>query len=1184
MRGRLRFLILTSVFFLCSLAALPAQTTGARTPIRNGVLQTDLDAAGFSILNLNGGGGGGAVPVGATLYVDKTNGNNGTALRGRLDKPFLTITGAVGAASAGDVVLIGPGKFDESVVLPTGVAIQGRGIDVTTIGGVATPRRVVLGTNTIVADLTVDGSHGSNTLFHAPIGNLTGDAAAFTSAYVFRCKILGNTDGFYLEKAGATGLQVFDSIISTTYDTIYVGPLVTGTYEFYNCQFLITGGTGGDFEDRGINAIGGTTRFYGGKITITGSTVTAVAAACSGSGTRVELYNVRTDISSSGTALDLRQASSATLAVSNVTRRDGAALATSGTVTQLSRNASRDSNLSDLASASAARTNLGLAIGTNVEAWDADIDALAALSGTNTIYYRSAANTWTGVTIGSGLNFTAGTLTATGGGGTVTSFSSGNLSPLFTTSVATSTTTPALSFSLSTAAAHAFLGNNTGSTAAPAYVQPAFSDLSGSVAAAQLPNPSASTLGGIESIASVSHQWINTISTSGVPSATQPAESDLSFTDVTTSDVSTTKHGFAPKAPNDATRFLDGTGVYSVPAGGGTVTSFSSGDLSPLFTTSVATSTTTPALSFTRSLAAAHSFFGNNTGGTAAPAYFQLAFTDLSGSVAATQMPALTGDITTSAGAVATTLTTNIVTNAKAAQMAAHTYKGNNTTGTSNALDLTVAQLRADIGEDQRSPVADTAYTMLSTDYLITYTSISAARNVTLLGANTLNGGRKLWVVDASGSASNTNTISLVPNGLDTIDGSNTTQVVINQPYGGVILEANGSGGWLVRKLSMTGDVTASGFIGNALATTIKSGVTLTGHPTIEGITSTGASGTGLIVFNNAPTLIAPVLGAATATSWNGNTWATGTGTLSIAAGKTATVSNTMTFAGTDAQTYTFPATTATIARTDAAQTFTGHNTFEGVTPTGATGSGLMVFNNAPTLIAPVLGAATATSWNGNTWATGTGTLSIAAGKTATVSNTMTFAGTDAQTYTFPTTTATIARTDAAQTFVGVQTMASPTVTGTAALPIVTQTGKTTNYNSIATVSNGIPAEYATIDLTNLTGAVSTATLYTPPSNGFYRISAVLKITTTGTSPVAGPITITYTDGDGTVAQSVVMLLQSTTGTAVTTTVNNSTTTGTVNGSMVLYARSIVAIQYAIAVSGTFGAGVYSAHLKCEAL
>lgn len=43
-----------------------------------------------------------------------------------------------------------------------------------------------------------------------------------------------------------------------------------------------------------------------------------------------------------------------------------------------------------------------------------------------------------------------------------------------------------------------------------------------------LPNPSASTLGGIESYVAVSHQWINAISTSGVPSSTQPAFSDIS--------------------------------------------------------------------------------------------------------------------------------------------------------------------------------------------------------------------------------------------------------------------------------------------------------------------------------------------------------------------------------------------------------------------------------------------------------------------------------------------------------------------------------------------------------------------------------------------------------------------------------------------------------------------------------
>jgi len=44
---------------------------------------------------------------------------------------------------------------------------------------------------------------------------------------------------------------------------------------------------------------------------------------------------------------------------------------------------------------------------------DGDLTAIAALSGTNTIYYRSGANTWTAVTIGSGLSFSAGSLTAT---------------------------------------------------------------------------------------------------------------------------------------------------------------------------------------------------------------------------------------------------------------------------------------------------------------------------------------------------------------------------------------------------------------------------------------------------------------------------------------------------------------------------------------------------------------------------------------------------------------------------------------------------------------------------------------------------------------------------------------------------------------------------------------------------
>jgi len=44
-------------------------------------------------------------------------------------------------------------------------------------------------------------------------------------------------------------------------------------------------------------------------------------------------------------------------------------------------------------------------------------------------------------------------------------------------------------------------------------------------------------------------------------------DDDLSVSDITTNNVSTSAHGFAPKAPNDATKYLDGTGAYSVPAG-----------------------------------------------------------------------------------------------------------------------------------------------------------------------------------------------------------------------------------------------------------------------------------------------------------------------------------------------------------------------------------------------------------------------------------------------------------------------------------------------------------------------------------------------------------------------------------------------------------------------------------------
>ena len=57
-----------------------------------------------------------------------------------------------------------------------------------------------------------------------------------------------------------------------------------------------------------------------------------------------------------------------------------------------------------------ARTALGVAIGSNVQAWDADLDAIAAIAGTSGLLKKTAANTWTLDT----NSYASGTVTSVG--------------------------------------------------------------------------------------------------------------------------------------------------------------------------------------------------------------------------------------------------------------------------------------------------------------------------------------------------------------------------------------------------------------------------------------------------------------------------------------------------------------------------------------------------------------------------------------------------------------------------------------------------------------------------------------------------------------------------------------------------------------------------------------------------
>ena len=106
----------------------------------------------------------------------------------------------------------------------------------------------------------------------------------------------------------------------------------------------------------------------------------------------------------------------------------------------------------------------------------------------------------------------------------------------------------------------------------------------------------------------------------------------------------------------------------------------------------------------------------------------------------------------------------------------------------------------------------------------------------------------------------------------------------------------------------------------------------------------TSSTGTVAVVLSTTPTLVTPVLGVATATSINkmAITAPATSSTLAVADGKTLTASNSLTLAGTDATTMTFPSSSATVAGLAIAQTFTAKQTF-----TGATGSLASAFINA---------------------------------------------------------------------------------------------------------------------------------------------------------------------------------------------------------------------------------------------
>ena len=194
---------------------------------------------------------------------------------------------------------------------------------------------------------------------------------------------------------------------------------------------------------------------------------------------------------------------------------------------------------------------------------------------------------------------------------------------------------------------------------------------------------------------------------------------------------------------------------------------------------------------------------------------------------------------------------------------------------------------------------------------------------------------------------------------------------------------------------SNSGTITiAQGVNGNITLTPNGTGnVVLSGHPTLEGVTATGATGTGKLVFDTSPTLVTPVLGIASATSINKVTLtapATGS-TLTIAEGKTLTASNTLTFTGTDSSSVAFGTGGTVTYTSNKLSVFSATTSAELASViSDETGTGLLVFATAPTFTTSIDSGATFGAFASSTaltvgyTGTATSTTNISTGAVAT--------------------------------------------------------------------------------------------------------------------------------------------------------------------------------------------------------
>jgi hypothetical protein len=112
-----------------------------------------------------GPAGEGLLPEGNTLTVDAVYGNDVSGALAPYKSPFLTITAALSNASAGQLVFVRPGTYNEKLVVPANVSLNGAGAQAVVIQQLnctSNTTLLTMGSNSRVENFTANLSSASN--------------------------------------------------------------------------------------------------------------------------------------------------------------------------------------------------------------------------------------------------------------------------------------------------------------------------------------------------------------------------------------------------------------------------------------------------------------------------------------------------------------------------------------------------------------------------------------------------------------------------------------------------------------------------------------------------------------------------------------------------------------------------------------------------------------------------------------------------------------------------------------------------------------------------------------------------------------------------------------------------------------------------------------------------------------